>query len=472
MDADKHRRLLDLLRDEHLSELPGPNPDPLRDLLREARDEALVEAKALLKQMLVQAILEQALGTDGAAHLQAADVEELTPAPLAAPAPGTTTDKQAETHEPAAPTPPHEPVAESPVSPDETPSAQPEATPPGPQPSAETAEALSEIEEIKRKIAENEALIARTKKPPTPPASSEPSAEPPPPAHSPEDPLGYYVYAILDAAAAQPDKATELPPLEGIDPAYPVYIVPHMGLRAAVSQVWLSEFGDEALKERLEDLDWVEAHVRRHQTIIETLMRQAVLIPLRFCTIYRNEARVRDMIAQEHEALTGALARLRGRQEWGIKAFCAEEVLTQKVAETSQKVQQFKADIAKRSSGAAYFARKKVDELIEQEVERLRDEYAQLSHDRLAKLAVETRINSLQRKESTGRQEEMVMNAAYLVAETSWEAFRAELSALEAEYGGLGIVYELTGPWPPYNFCQDAEIDSPEEERNVAADTA
>lgn len=46
----------------------------------------------------------------------------------------------------------------------------------------------------------------------------------------------------------------------------------------------------------------------------------------------------------------------------------------------------------------------------------------------------------------------MILNGAYLVSEGQMTVFRAELESLEKDYGDLGFSYELSGPWPPYNF--------------------
>ena len=93
-----------------------------------------------------------------------------------------------------------------------------------------------------------------------------------------------------------------------------------------------------------------------------------------------------------------------------------------------------------------------MDGIVAEEMERVSEEYAQCSHDRLANHAEEAVISPLQSKELTGRKETMVLNGAYLVAEGQLAAFQAELESLEEEYDGLGFSYEMTGPWPPYNF--------------------
>jgi hypothetical protein len=417
MDADTARRLLDLLSDARLEQLAGKDPaDPLATMLRQARDEALIEAKAQLKQMLVQAILDRTLEPTLEPTPERPDPSAHAAAPKATPEPA------------AAPT----------TAPPESPPAEAEAV-------------LSEIEAIRRQIAENEARLTRVKAPPAPAVTPPVAVEPSPDAGAAE--MGYYVYAILGTQA----EPGGLPALEGIEPTFPVYLLPYQEVCAAVSLVPLSEFGEAPLKERLEDLAWVEARVRRHQATLEALMAWRTLVPLRFCTIYTSEDRVRETLAQEHASLAATLSRLTGKQEWGVKLFLTKRTLEQKVSEVSPAVQQLTADLAKRPSGAAYFAKKKLEEVVASEVERLGDEYAQRSHDSLAQLAVAARINPLQRQEVTGRDEAMLLNAAYLVAEERWETFRSQLAALSEENRALGFSYDLTGPWPPYNFVGPQE---------------
>jgi hypothetical protein len=87
------------------------------------------------------------------------------------------------------------------------------------------------------------------------------------------------------------------------------------------------------------------------------------------------------------------------------------------------------------------------------------------SHDRLARQAEDAALNGLHASELTGREEQMILNGAYLVAEECLPAFHGELESLAEEYGGLGFSYELTGRWPAYNFVtvgveEDAHADS------------
>jgi hypothetical protein len=449
--------------------------DQAAQMVREARNEALAEAKTILKWLMVQAILEQATGMSPLAEAVPAKPSRPTPlrsGVLCSSGSGVDTPVLSVAEGPVLS------VAEGPVlSVAEGPVLSVAEGPP--ELRAEEAEQIrQEIEAIRQKIAENERSLSRAKASPT---GGEAAPAPPldtPPAEGGEAGCAYYVYGIVGRDGGQPLEGL---PEEGIDPACAVYALPDshpacpvpsrhreavlpvpshrtgrstdQTLQAIVSQVSLRDFGQERLEENLDDLRWLEARVRVHQDILNKVGASHTLIPMRFCTLYRAEERIRDMLKQHHADFVQALTRLEGKREWGVKVYCDNKVLAQRAGQVSDRVKEIEAEMAAKSSGAAYFLKKKLEETIAAEAERISDEHAQLSHDRLSSHAAEAIISPLQGKELTGRQEAMVLNGAYLVAEDQLAAFRAELASLQDEYGDLGLSYEMTGPWPAYNFA-------------------
>ncbi len=385
--------------------------DQIAELLREARAEALLEARQIIKQKMVQAILEQAFSGESPSPARASD----PPAPA------------------------------SHLEGDET-SSRPNGSQDPPPAEAAPASLQEEIAAIRRKILENEQALEKIKQPP----QDVPQAELPVEARPAEIEPGataYYVYAIV----GKDSLSGELPEAS-VDSAYPLYQIPYQGLSAVVSLVSLAEFGEEELEQNLKDAVWLENTVRAHQAVLEAILSQTALVPMRFCTLFLSEARVLEMVAAHAEEFAKTLANLADKQEWGVKVYYDEEFLSRRIEETSQKIQTFKADIAGKSSGAAYFSKKKLEALIAEEVERACNSATQSSHDRLAARAVELRVLPPQEKEVTGRKEVMGLNGAYLVAGEGMAAFHVQLEELGREYGPLGFEYELTGPWPPYNF--------------------
>jgi hypothetical protein len=58
-----------------------------------------------------------------------------------------------------------------------------------------------------------------------------------------------------------------------------------------------------------------------------------------------------------------------------------------------------------------------------------------------------------QSRELAGYRGDMVFNGAYLVEDERVAAFTALLDELGSQYAPLGLAFDLTGPWPAYNFA-------------------
>lgn len=308
-----------------------------------------------------------------------------------------------------------------------------------------------QIKGISRKIAENEKLLnpitaspGETQEGQAPWLEDEVGAS-----KEGEEAYGWYVYGIIGGDGSQPVAGL---PAEGIDPAHSAYALPCQGIQAIVSKVPLGEFGQEQLRTNLNDLKWLDGKVHAHQRVLETVLASSTIVPMKFCTVYRSESRAQKALARYYDDFVDALARLDGKGEWGVTVYCDRGALAQRVGEVGDKVKQLRTEMAEKSSGAAYFVKKRLEKTIDEETERVCDECTQCSHDRLSGHVEGAVINPLRSKEITGRREQMLLNAAYLVAEEQLTAFRAELESLEEEYGQSGFSYEMTGRWPPYNF--------------------
>ena len=62
-------------------------------------------------------------------------------------------------------------------------------------------------------------------------------------------------------------------------------------------------------------------------------------------------------------------------------------------------------------------------------------------------------VNTPQDSALTGRQEPMLLNAAYLVARAVRDDFLAVAEQIGEWLWSRGMSVEVTAPWPPYNFA-------------------
>lgn len=219
----------------------------------------------------------------------------------------------------------------------------------------------------------------------------------------------------------------------------PVRTVTGAGLVAVVSTVSRAEFGEQPLRQRLEDLAWLEATARAHHEVIEALT--APLIPLRLATIYRDDGSVAGLLAERHGELAAALDQLTARAEWGVKLLRAGRTAAPAAAEPSG-----------TGPGRSYLRRRR-DQLSAQDQARQADAaMARQVHAALREMAAAAQLRPAQAAELTGQDSTttMLLNATYLVDDAAAARFAAAARQLGQQHGAR---VELTGPWPPYSFA-------------------
>ena len=232
----------------------------------------------------------------------------------------------------------------------------------------------------------------------------------------------WYVFGVV-ASDAVPPRGT--------------YLVERGALAAVTAEVSLQEFGEDVLPERLNDRAWLEEKVRAHEEVLQSFVGVTPVVPLRFGAIYRGVDDVRGLLAERAAFFEDALRRLHGHVELGVKAWFDPAQVAR----------------APAASGRAYLEQRR-DELSSV---RAAAAAAAGAHERLLEAAVDGVANRPQPPELTGRSERMLLNAAYLVP-VGGHRFEDEVASLATEHASLGITYEVTGPWAPYNFAQeDAE---------------
>jgi hypothetical protein len=252
-----------------------------------------------------------------------------------------------------------------------------------------------------------------------------------------------YVYGVVSPSIELPAE------LGGVDPGQSVFLVEEAGLAALVSRVSTGEFGEGPLHENLNDVAWLEEKARAHEQVLDVALQHGTVVPLRLCTIYRDEEHVREMLVRENAVMMEALDRLDGRAEWGVKAIAEPDALERAARRPGDNPAQ---DGAAR--GTEYMKRKRDEARARDAEDELADRWASAIHGRLEAAASEALVNPLQSPEVSGHEGDMLLNGVYLLEEDAVEGFGALVDSLAEEYRDLGVSIELTGPWPPYNFVK------------------
>jgi hypothetical protein len=254
------------------------------------------------------------------------------------------------------------------------------------------------------------------------------------------EPHGVWIYAIAERVTV-----TALGLLTGVG-GRPIRTVAAAGLTAVAEDVDLAEFGEEALRRNLEDLDWVEAAARAHHRVIDAVRQQGPLVPMRLATVYSGDPSIAAMLADREADFRTALRRISGRQEWGVKAYAAGPPAAG--GDTAATAGSSKPGTG---AGAAYLQRRRDQLAAQKNARRETLASAEIIHAELSRHAAETRLHPPQAPQLTGSKALMMLNAAYLLDDGRAEGFATVVAALAEQYPSVRL--ELTGPWPPYSFA-------------------
>jgi hypothetical protein len=244
---------------------------------------------------------------------------------------------------------------------------------------------------------------------------------------APPPSAAWYVYGVVPP--------TTQPAGTGIG-SREVELVSQGDVAALISAVPAEEFGEASLRERLNDRAWLEQTAREHEETLERVLAQAAVVPFRLCTVYERREHVEEFLSAHGEALAELLRRLDGLVELGVKAYyrAPEPGATDEP-----------------QSGREYLLRRQSERETAEESSRFKAECARASHEALSAAAEEARANPPQPPELSGRTDEMLLNGAYLAYRDD-ERLADAVAGLERTFGPRGVSYEITGPWPPYNF--------------------
>lgn len=253
---------------------------------------------------------------------------------------------------------------------------------------------------------------------------------------------GLYVYGV---SRALPHEAMEH--VGGVSGA-PVRVIEEQGLAAVVSPVSLEEFGENPLRQHLEDLGWLESTARAHHAVVDAAAEHAATVPLGLATVYRSEDRARTALRDRHEEFDRALRRITGRTEWGVKAYAD---LTEAGGTAAASGKAAGGD----RPGTAYLRRRGEQRRTEEEARRDVLDAAGLIDDELCAIAAARRLHRPQDPQLSGERGWMVLNAAYLVDDDRADDFRAAVRRLGADRPEIRL--RLTGPWAPYSFAIEEE---------------
>lgn len=152
--------------------------------------------------------------------------------------------------------------------------------------------------------------------------------------------------------------------------------------------------------------DWETERIRAHSRTVERAMRRCTIVPAPYGIVFRGQQEIVEFLANQHIALTEALSFLEGAFEMRLHIQTSGRRLDLSESRQADRVAEFYKTLRRRSRAAfpLPFAAPKI------------------------------------------------LSAAFLVDRAEWVSFVEHADELDHQYPEFQ--FDLTGPWPPYDFVK------------------
>jgi hypothetical protein len=232
-----------------------------------------------------------------------------------------------------------------------------------------------------------------------------------------------YLYGIIDSI----EQIHE--PVSGIENSC-VYNIPYCDIGTVVSEI------SGLTRQTIED------DVLKHEAVIEKLMADFTILPVRFQTVINDRNSLLSIMQSFYQDFTDNLERLHNKLEFGIKVIWPAEKMKEKIIKNlkSGRQEDFEPEISQgRKFMTETFQKYKIDK----EFRQVAEKYINIIDSCLSRFAAEKKVRKL-------KTDKLLLDAVYLVEKLLVSNFKEEFERLKNDQPDFK--YLFSGPWPAYNF--------------------
>lgn len=185
-----------------------------------------------------------------------------------------------------------------------------------------------------------------------------------------------------------------------------------------------------------------------HEKVTEEVMKEFTLLPVRFCTIASSVDEVRNLLDRRYREFKNLLKDMDHKVELGVKGLWKNMVpIYNEIVKENQTIERLREKARPRSGRKRALlleTRVEMGKLVEEALQRKKDEEGEMICEALRRTVVDHRRNR-----TLG--DEMFLNAAFLVDKGREKEFDNIMEDLNEGYQER-IRFMYAGPLPPYNF--------------------
>ena len=254
---------------------------------------------------------------------------------------------------------------------------------------------------------------------------------------------GIYIYGIINA-----NRKKCFGPC-GINADEEVYTFPYQDIAGVVSNSSLPDLSS-IFKETL------GRYLIKHQQVIERIMKEHTIIPMKFGTFAKDEGELKEVLARGYPQCKKLLTNMQGKIELDVACTWNDlNSIVKKIGEEDKEISQFKAEIAKKPPQQAFEDRVKIGSMISEALGKKREKEKAEMINFLKGIILDHREHEVMN-------DQMILNCGFLLEKEREKEFENGLEELNKKYEER-VNFRCVGPLPPYSFttCQLKKVAHP-----------
>ena len=183
-----------------------------------------------------------------------------------------------------------------------------------------------------------------------------------------------------------------------------------------------------------------------HEKVLEEVMKQFTVLPVRFSTIseHNDDSGILKILEKDYKKFDELLIKMDGKKELGLKVLAHDAAIYESIIEKYDEIRNLRGKLINLPVDKTHYQRMKIGEMVAEALKKETENYKNIILNALNPLADDVKIN-----DNYG--EMMVLNAAFLIKNSTEPAFDIEVNDLDEKYGSF-MTFKYVGTLPPYNF--------------------
>ena len=182
----------------------------------------------------------------------------------------------------------------------------------------------------------------------------------------------------------------------------------------------------------------------RHQTVIERIMLEHTIIPMRLGTFAVDGDEVRHVLAKGYPIIKDIFKKVSDKIEIDVVATWSDFNSVVKEVGGEKEIKEFKERLLANPKGITVDGQMKAGAMVKHHLDKKREKYALEIETSLNKVSEDIKIHDLM-------DDPMVINVAFLINRLKQGDFDKEIEALNNRFAEK-LNFRCVGPLPPYSF--------------------